>query len=67
MHGLSQDRLLIGMREGYVLKLIEGRWLWWGLGRVFGAGIGSSRGVDVVWIPGCVGRFGQRVVFLLPV
>ena len=67
MHGLPQDRLLIGMREGDGLTLIEGRWLWWGLGRVFGAGIGSSRGVDVVLLPVCVGRSGRRGVCLLPV
>ena len=67
MHGLPQDRLLIGMREGVGLTLIEGRWLWWGLGRVFGAGIGSSSEVGVVLLPGCVGRFGQRGVCLLRV
>ena len=67
MRGLSPGRRLIGMREGVVLKSIADRWLWWGLGRVFGAGIGSSSEVGVELLPGCVGKFGQRGACLLQV
>ena len=38
----SLGRRPIGKREGVASRSIEDRWQWWGLGRVFGVGIGSS-------------------------